>query len=146
MYVVYYGSNSNILPAIAAALHLNRLTIPFDATTDNFNTHFEVMNCARGRLVFLGKDQENHQIYVLNTVSSAPIIIPALASVFEMLGVDESLLCLANTTEITNFCLTLASWFFRLGLQKLPHRLVLLGLKKEKEKIKTFVHRIKASL
>lgn len=134
MYVVYHGSSSTILPAIAAALHLNQLAMPCHSF-EGLEAYFKVMNRARGRLVFIGKDHENNQIYVLNTVSSSSIILPALTSVFQMLQINEGLLLLADTSGISNFYLCLSPWLNRLGLRHFSHRVLLRGLSSETDKI-----------
>lgn len=145
MYVIYHGNGSTIIPAVLASLHLDQFILRPPSTLlpqEDMDHFYQIVQKSRGRLVFMGKDQQNNAVYVLNTAASASIILPALSSVFQVLQISEQLLYLVDTSEITNYSLLLGSLLYRIPLSGYGNRFLYQGLFKEKVKIEELVKKV----
>jgi|GEM_PF-5075330 len=142
MYVVYYGIGNSFSGSLATQLHLNK--VPKDKTKpQQLNTVLQYLidleGKAMGRLLFIGNDANNNQVFLLNTGFAETIVLPALKSVFDILQINPDRLLLVDTTEITNYSFYFGRLLYRLGLTSKGLKLMSGGVSKEFTKIEELV-------
>ncbi|MBM7614764.1 DUF3189 family protein [Alkaliphilus hydrothermalis] len=142
MYIVYYGVNNSIVVSVAAAIHLANFSVeaPQKEYSKNLHQFFSKNQEALGRLLYVGNDQEDNKVFVLNVANSETILLPALQSVFDILQVPNQKLYLADTTSVDNISIYLGMFLYKYNL--LPSTAIYLlfkGIMKEKDKFHKIV-------
>ncbi|KAB3537798.1 DUF3189 family protein [Alkaliphilus pronyensis] len=119
MYVIYHGTGRIIIGSILSKIHLNSFDINIlDSikTKDALCSLHKIERQAIGRLVFLGRDQHENEVFLLNTIAAETIIIPALLSVFDIHGIDKKEILLVDTGSMSDIFYYLGSLFMGISL------------------------------
>lgn len=139
MYIIFYGTGRSLAASLLAYLYLNTSPSTYEIpelNPDEIISLGSYEKKAIGRLHFMGEDSYHNKVYILNTAAHETIILPALASVFDLLQVDKSNLLLVDTTTIDSTLQILAVSFLRLSLLRdLGVRLIINGINKNKKAI-----------
>ncbi|WP_026477274.1 DUF3189 family protein [Alkaliphilus transvaalensis] len=147
MYVIYHGKGNSILTSIAAALHLEEFS--FDPTQPKIFLNILPTFCSMeeksiGRLVQVGRDQANNNIFILSTSTAETIMLPALTSVFDILQIPQQELYLADISEIGNIKLSVGIWLYKKNfLKRYAERLIFQGIKAEHNHLLKVVEKTK---
>lgn len=138
MYVVYYGIGDSFAGSLAASLHLKTITYGkafHRQLASAIPDLLALEEKAFGRLLFIGNDEFNNQIFLLNTGHAETIVLPALKSVFDILQVSRDRLLLVDTTETKSLIFLFGRFFYLRKIKRLGVCLMLLGIKRFSRKI-----------
>ena len=131
MYVVYYGIGNSFSGSLATQLHLNQIATD-ETNPQLLNTLIHKLialeHQAIGRLLFIGNDLNNNQVFLLNTGLAETIVLPALKSVFDILQVNPARLLLIDTTEISNYSFYFGRLLYKIGLTGLGINMMSIGV------------------
>lgn len=146
MYVVYYGIGNSFTGSLAARLHLK--LIPQDKLShQHLITEVPLLmrheKEAMGRLLSIGKDEKNNEVFLLNTGYSETIVLPALKSVFDISQVSQDRLMLIDTTEIYNYLIFIGRLLYHSRFSTLGSSIIALGMEKQITQIDSLVRNIK---
>ena len=146
MYVVYYGANNSIVVSMAAAMHLANfsLDIPQNEHSKYLQEFYDKKQQALGRLLYIGNDDVDNQVFILNVANSETILLPALQSVFTVLEISHEQLYLADTTTIDNLYISLGMFLYKHQLfPTTATQLLFTGIKKEEDKVNKIISKAK---
>ncbi len=147
MYVIYYGKGNTLVTSLTAALHLKNYSLDQTSIshhTQHFYDFYQNERGAMGRLIYIGSDEDNNQIYILNTSSAENLILPALSSVFDILQVQQDVLYLADTTEIKSLSITIGILLYRWNILKsFASLLIFRGIKKKYTQLDRLISKVK---
>lgn len=143
IYSCYWGS---YLSVVAASLHLGILD------PNNFNDE-HVLNLPMfnkiepeqlGELFYIGSDEFGKEVYVMGSKKSGQVIERAFIGLAEIYGIHKENIDFIDLNTYNNFYCSIG---FRLlknhGVVKLGLALILKGIKKEIDKIKDVVFKVK---
>jgi hypothetical protein len=131
MNYIYLGLGDLYLPAVAAALHLNRLekdSIPSDKRISDL-PHFRSNNGdEEGKLFHIGTDSDNNNVYVMAVNAQPELIQRAVTSLIGIYEMDINTIqvrpCLPENPQVGNLFNILNSLGIKILEQRLACRMI----------------------
>ncbi len=147
IYTCYGGSHSS---PVAAAIHLGRLDpdrIPTPKELMSLDLYDRTSADDHGRVIFLGRDEAENEIYVLGRGAAGSIAERALRSGLELAGAQDMPIRMVDTLVCVNVWMRIGGFLSRaLGLVTLGRPLVIYGTQKAFPSLVALVMRVRRDL
>jgi len=127
---------------VAAFLHLGYIERKDDIQT--FNLVNSLSKFKPGELVLVGRDEMGRDVFVLRSRKVGQILAKTLAGIAQIYGFSADSVQLIDLNHLYNGMILFGIFFIRvLKLPSLGTRLMVLGIKKNFERLKTTVQTVK---
>jgi len=150
MLVVYYDVGGAHSVQVAAGIHLNILPsdrVPEPDELFNMPKFDNTSELDYGRLLYIGNDEFDHQIYTLSCQYASKLMIPALRDMHRIAGGREENLLLVSTKSTINTLMKIGGFSSRrLKWVGFGRPIVVKGTLKAYPQISRLVARVKAEL
>lgn len=147
MIVIYHDVGGTHSAATSAAMHLNCLptdTLPDIQAILNTANFDQLTKTQRGKILYIGKDEFNNDVYTLCRQYTKKITIPALKDMFKIAKGNTDELILVDTSPTVNNWMRLGGFSSRrLNLISFGRPIVAYGTRKACPKIAQLVKETK---
>lgn len=150
MIVVYHDVGGAHSTAVAANIHINNLPVnrvPSESELLNLPTFDKIEKDQIGRLIYIGKDEFNAEVYTLARKYKPDLVIPAISDMYSILHGNSKGIFIADTKPAVNLLMDIGGYTSRrLHLVSIGRPIVTKGTQKAYMDIVNIVKGVKDNM